>query len=459
MKRRLLIANLIVVSVVLIILEVPLAIIFSRHEHDAVATSLQRDAGSLAALSEEVIEHRGDHDIAALAQRFSAGRVVLIVDGDGNALTSRPVEIGERDYARMVELARAKEPDSGEVNGLGYVTAVVGSDNGANNGAVVIASSDAAIDRRVRRFWMLLAGVGMAVVAVSVVVSNRLGRWVADPLERLDERAARFGGGDLDTRADTSDGPPEVVTLAITFNEMADRLDELVSSQRRFVADASHQLRTPLTALRLRLENLDPDEPEAIATTRDAALDETGRLTRLVDGLLSLARAEGHRPGRTLVDVTATLGERQEAWSPLAIERGVQLSIAAHSQNSLCLALVPGHLDQILDNLIDNALDASSTGGTIELRANATSGGAEIHVIDHGRGMSEPERQRAFDPFWQNPDGHSNGSAGLGLAIADQLARACRGSITLEQTSGGGTDAVIRFGNSPNTVVGSQVPH
>lgn len=146
--------------------------------------------------------------------------------------------------------------------------------------------------------------------------------------------------------------------------------------------------------------------------------------------------------------MAATLGERQEAWAPLAAEQGVHLSVTADSQNLLRLSLVPGHLDQILDNLIDNALDASRSGDTIELWAAALASGAEIHVTDHGRGMSAAERLRAFDPFWQNPDGHSNGSAGLGLAIADQLARACRGSITLEETPNGGTDAVIRFADT-----------
>jgi len=99
--------------------------------------------------------------------------------------------------------------------------------------------------------------------------------------------------------------------LAATFNEMADRLDQLVAAQRRFVADASHQLRTPLTALRLRLENLDPATP-----TRDAALDETNRLSRIVDGLLALARAEGDQAERKPVDVGAVLATARTPGGP-----------------------------------------------------------------------------------------------------------------------------------------------
>ncbi len=233
-----------------------------------------------------------------------------------------------------------------------------------------------------------------------------------------------------------------MVALADTFNEMADRLDELVTSQRRFVADASHQLRTPLTALRLRLETLGPDS----AATRDAALDEVARLTRLVDGLLSLARAEGARPVREPVSVTAVLAERQEAWLPLATEQriGLELDVSG-SASSVTAQLVPGHLEQILDNLIDNALDVSPPDSTVTLRSARVGGYVEIHVIDEGPGMTEEERRDAFAPFWQSATGRRAGSSGLGLAIAQQLARASQGSLRLDRSARGGIDAVVRF--------------
>ena len=224
---------------------------------------------------------------------------------------------------------------------------------------------------------------------------------------------------------------------------MADRLDELVTSQRRFVADASHQLRTPLTALRLRLENLDADDPSAVATTRDAALLETSRLTRLVDGLLALARAEGRRPERQDVDLAAVVAQRFEAWAPLAAEHDIDLQLDCAGPVSAMV--VPGHLDQILDNLIDNALDATPPGHGVQLRTAATSSIIEIHVVDEGRGMTADDRRRAFDPFWQGPQRHANGGTGLGLAIADQLVRANGGTIVLEPSGSGGIDATLRF--------------
>jgi signal transduction histidine kinase len=443
-KRRLLLANLALVAAVLLVLEIPLALVYSRHEHDALDTALQRDAASLAALSGELIEHPGGPDVPGLAQRFSAGPGgdVIVVDRAGRQLTP-PGGLGDAPSVQdVLRRARAGEARTGEIAGLIYVAVPLGPGNGSR-GAVLIARSDESIDRRVRRFWVVLGLVGVAVLAFSLLVSSRLSRWVVDPLRRLDVHAAALGGGDLSARADAGAGPPEVVTLAATFNEMADRLDHLVTSQRRFVADASHQLRTPLTALRLRLENLDPDDPTAVAVTRDAALDETARLTRLVDGLLSLARAEGLPTERQPVDVVTAIAERQEVWAPLAAEQGVDLRARSNGNGPLRAALVPGHLEQILDNLIDNALDASRPGGAVELRAARVGQAVEIHVSDDGRGMTDAERARAFDPFWQSPDNHSGGSTGLGLAIAEQLARACGASISLEPSPAGGIDAVV----------------
>jgi signal transduction histidine kinase len=446
MRRRLALSTLVLVTVVLLALEVPLGIIYSRHEHDALNTALQRDAGSLAALSEEIIEHPADHDVSALAQRFSqgAGGAVVIQDRSGTLLTPPGATDGDPGLQGALRAARSGQSSSGEVDGLTFV-AVPTAAGGNDGGAVLIARSDESIDNRVHQFWFVLLVIGAAVLGGSVLVSSRLARWVTDPLRQLDESAAKLGQGDLSVRAQTDDGPPEIIALAATFNDMADRLDELLRSQRRFVADASHQLRSPITALRLRLENLSIDDPTRIAASRDAALRETARLTRLVDGLLTLARAEAHRPQREAVRVTDALVRRSDAWAPLAAEQGVDLHVHDTNDASLTAVLVPDHLDQILDNLIDNALDATSTGGSVALSGRRNGFKVEIHVTDEGRGMTDEERQRAFDPFWQSPNGHSNGNTGLGLAIVDQLVRSSGGTVGLYPNPDGGIDAVVSF--------------
>ncbi len=438
MRRRLVLANLALVAAVLLLLEVPLALVYSRHEHDALDGALQRDAAALAVLSGEIVERPGDHDLAALAGRFSnePAELVAIVDSAGVDLTGDNVLTSDPGFRRALDAARQGTEGTGEVNGILYVAVPMSA-----GGAVLVARSDEPIDQRVHQFWLALVGLGLSVLGVSLVISTRLSRWVVDPLRRLDQQAAALGQGQLSARADTAHGPPEVVALAATFNEMADRLDELVTSQRRFVADASHQLRTPLTALQLRLETLDPQS----AVTRDAALAEVARLTRLVDGLLSLARAEGARPVREPVAITAVLAERHGAWVPLATEQRVGLDLDTRGSGSVTAELVPGHLEQILDNLIDNALDVSPPDSTVTLCSARVGPYIEIHVIDEGPGMTEEERRDAFAPFWQSANGRRTGSSGLGLAIAQQLARASQGSLRLDRSTRGGIDAVVRF--------------
>ena len=360
---------------------------------------------------------RATRTLPELARRYSSepAGLVAIVDSAGVDLTGDNVLSRDPGFRKALDAARLGTASTGEVNGIVYVAVPVS----VGGGAVLVARSDEPIDHRVHQFWLVLVGLGVSVLGVSLAISSRLSRWVVDPLRRLDQQAAALGQGQMSARADTAHGPPEVVALADTFNEMADRLDELVTSQRRFVADASHQLRTPLTALRLRLETLGPES----AATRDAALDEVARLTRLVDGLLSLARAEGARPVREPVSVTAVLAERHEAWLPLATEQRVGLDLDMSGSASVTAQLVPGHLEQILDNLIDNALDVSPPDSTVILRSARVGGYVEIHVIDEGPGMTEEERRDAFAPFWQSATGRRAGSSGLGLAIAQQLAR------------------------------------
>jgi signal transduction histidine kinase len=444
-KRRLLISNVVLVAIVLVLLEVPLALVYARHEHDAVDSALQRDASSLAALSEEIIEHPGDHDVGALAQRFTTdvGDQVAIVDRNGANLAPTQDSYLDADFGSSLRDARAGRPSSGEAHGLSFVVVPVGA-NSDTHGAVLVARSDEPADQRIHLFWLALLGIGAGVLLTSVLVSRRLARWTVDPLRRLDEQAAELGRGDLAARADIASGPPEVIALSRTFNDMASRLNELITSQRRFVADASHQLRTPLTALRLRLETLDPHDPSAVSTTRDAALQESARLTRVVDGLLALARAEGHRPQRQSIDVAVVIAQRHEAWTPLAAEHDVELRLA-NDDDDVTASIVPGHLEQILDNLIDNALDATPAGRSVTLWTRATETGVEIHVTDEGTGMTDDERQRAFDPFWQSNKHHPNGNTGLGLAIVDQLVRTSSGLVTLERAPVNGIDAIIRF--------------
>ena len=204
-----------------------------------------------------------------------------------------------------------------------------------------------------------------------------LARWVGRPLSDLDAAAQKLGGGALDTRSPTGHGPPEVRRLALTFNTMAGRLEALVHGHQAMMADVSHQLRTPLAALRLRLDLLTQDADQATAAELAAAQGEIARLSRLVDGLLAIARAENVVGTPVEVAVDTVIGDRAAAWRPIAEERGVELTTAC--PGPVRASLGDGHLEQILDNLLANALDAVPSGGHVRVSAAGHRPGSQGH--------------------------------------------------------------------------------
>jgi signal transduction histidine kinase len=235
-------------------------------------------------------------------------------------------------------------------------------------------------------------------------------------------------------------GPPEVRALGEEFNAMVATLERLVRAQEAFVSDASHQLRTPLTALRLRLENLEAGVGDAGAADVEAAQAEVDRLGRLVDGLLALARADRRPVPAQPVDVGAVVAERAGAWAALAEELGV--AIRTDVPGRLGALAAPGTLEQVLDNLIENALGASPAGGAVTLSAAAVPGAVEVRVADQGPGIPPADRERAFDRFWRAPHAVGDGT-GLGLAIVRRLVRADGGDVVLDEAPGGGLEAVV----------------
>ena len=145
------------------------------------------------------------------------------------------------------------------------------------------------LNQNIANLWLYLVGLGGAALAAAVLVAIYFARWVSRPLARLDTAARKIADGDLAVRARTGYGPPELRRMAATFNMMAGRLEALVHGHRAMLADASHQLRTPLTALRLRLDLLATDASPATAAELAGAQEEIARLSRLVDGLLATA--------------------------------------------------------------------------------------------------------------------------------------------------------------------------
>jgi signal transduction histidine kinase len=324
-------------------------------------------------------------------------------------------------------------------------------------GTVILARSTQPLDHEILGLWVILGSIAAVAMLAAAMLAFGMSRWVSRPLKGLDAAARRLADGDLAIRAKVQSGPPELRRLGTTFNTMAGRLEALVHGNRAVIADVSHQLRTPLAALRLRLDLLaadtahtDPDTGRELAE----ALGELARLSRLVDGLLAVARAENVVPVPVAVDVTDVARERVAAWHPVADDRSIVLVMSPADSPAVLAWVGEGHLEQILDNLIANALDALSPGNLVRLTVAATPTGARITVTDNGPGMSAEDRERAFLRWFSNS---SPNGAGLGLAIVHRLATSNGGTARLDQTPGGGLTVTLDFPgvSAPNGSAGS----
>lgn len=451
MTRRLLLSYLGLAVLILVVLEVPLALLAARHERDLMTYQSAREAAGLAGLVTEDMEHVRLSELSTLASTYrnSTGGEVAIVATSGQVIAASSSDVdndvtGALHHLIEVGLSGVATSRFGSDEGKPFAAAVapVTVDN-QPRGVVLLSIPASAAVQRIHNIWWALGGLAGGVLLLTAGIGVVLARSVSRPLGRLTEAVGALGAGDLRARAAVDRGPPQVKELAVEFNHMAARLAELVDAQSRFVADASHQLRSPLTALRLRLENLEADAGDGAAEGIAAAGQELQRLSRVVDGLLTLSRAGQDEPRKETIDVEAVIADRCQAWAALADEKGIALVGNGEQPSRFRSLLVPGDLDQILDNLLANSFDASPAGTTITVSVEAAPRGqARIHVSDQGPGMTEDERRRAFDRFWtgaSSNDGHS----GLGLAIVRQLASRNDASVELVPVKPTGLDALV----------------
>lgn len=459
MRRRLLISYLTLTLVVLVMLEVPLALAFRQRETEALQAQLERDAFVLSTFAEDSLDGSANPRLQVLAEEYlqeTGGRVVFV---DSNAVVradSSPPNTNLRSFESRPEIQAALDrrvatgTRSSTTLGTDIVFAAVPITSGGTiQGVVRVSCPLSDLDERVERYWALLALIGAAVMAAVTMIGVLLARWVTRPVEELQQTAMAIGRGELSARAPANEGPPEVQRLARALNVTASRLEELVVAQEQFVADASHQLRTPLTALRLRLEMLEMHSRDDVMDSDLAAAErEVIRLSRLVDGLLALARAD-RSPGVGVidgVDVDAALRERAANWRPVADTRDVRL--VTH-EAGLTARVDPDRLDQIIDNYVANAIDVAPAGSVVTLYSTMadnpdTGPMVAIHVQDEGPGLTPDQRSRAFDRFWRYSDTSGPlGGTGLGLPIVRKLANMDGGFADLDEAPGGGLDAVV----------------
>lgn len=453
MTRRLLLSYLGLALLTLVILEVPLAVIGASHERDLAISQGEKVATGLAIATGEDVEQQRVPSLVAVVNRYRAttgGEVVIVGEG-GRVLASSDTDRDNDstgDAGVFVSAALRGSLSGGLVTDEGspHVLAAAPLGNGAHPDAVLLSLPAGGAVDRIHLLWGALGVFALVVAAGALVVGRLMTATISRPLERLGVTVSALDESNLGVRARTDDGPLEIRDLARQFNQMANRLTELVRAQSHFVADASHQLRSPLTALRLRLENLEAEQPGHSAAVA-AIADEVQRLSRLVDGLITLGHADAASPEHHLIDVDRIIAGRCQAWAALATERQVVLRPPEPERRSRWTSLVPGDLDQILDNLLANAVDVSPPGGTITVGLQDHGGGFEIHIVDEGPGMTDDELERAFDRFWQGPSGPAatGSQGGLGLAIVRQLALRNDLEVALGRAVGGGLDAAVRI--------------
>ena len=464
MTRRLLLSYVSIIVLVLLLLEIPLGIALADAERRRLETDIQRDAFALVLRSEESLEQTANGpnpELQALAEQYqdeNEGRVVFVdAQGRGIADSDPPSAAGGgsavgRSFRTRPEIRSALQGKDviGErySDTLGtdllYAAVPIGS-GGKIHGAVRITYPLSFVNDRIRTIWLVLAGIGAIVLLVVSLICVLLSRSLTRPIADLEHGARALGRGELDTRVAVPSGPHELRALARSFNSTAARLEQLIDAQQGFVADASHQLRTPLAALRLRLENLTDEVTPAGSADLGGAVDEVARLSLLVDGLLALARAEQHGSQPAEIDVQEVVDARCDAWRDLAEEQDVRLDVEAHGERALA---TPGRLEQVLDNLLNNALEVAPAGSAIELGVSRVGDDVLVRVADAGPGMSEEHRAHAFDRFWRAEEQDSTGF-GLGLAIVRQLAVADGGDVTLGTSAAGGLEVTVSLPAAP----------
>jgi signal transduction histidine kinase len=371
---------------------------------------------------------------------------VLVVDSEGSeergtffATPGRPEIRSALDGSPLSQIR-----DSQDLSEDIMATAVPIPDESRIVGAVRVTRSVQHVNDRVRNVTLGLLAIGGAALFAGLLLAFGLARSFSRPLVGLARAARRLGSGDLSARAQDVGGATEIEDLGRSFDEMAGRLERTVQAQREFVANASHQLRTPLTGMRLRIESAIADTADEAAKRQLAAAErEVDRLSEIVDRLLATSRnVEEGKP--THVDLGDAVARAVTRWSERAERLESTLITRGPSETAQG---DPSDIDQILDNLIHNAI--SYAPGDVTIETGRRDGSAVLTVKDAGPGIPVDDLPRVTDRFYRGR-GTPAGGSGLGLAIARDLAEKWGGSLEVTSTPGEGTRVEVALQLAPS---------
>jgi two-component system, OmpR family, sensor kinase len=452
LRTQLLAAFAYVLLLIIVALEVPLALNLARRIHAEVKSQAAAQAFVVAAGASGRMDAPKQLERLARDSGAELGARVIVVDRRGRLVADstesavRPVryaspsrpEIGLALSARRAQGTRHSDTLGEDL----LYTAVPVTNNGHVVGAVRVTQSIAAVHARIRRAVLALVAIGAFALLVGLALAWFLAGSLSKPLRGLARTARRVEAGDLDARAEEA-GTLEQREVAVAFNDMTERLGVVLGAQREFVANASHQLRTPLTGLRLRLEAARGKAGRGVDVRPEleAAEEEVERLARLLTALLTLAR-EGDEPGvGRPVSLARAAENAHERWSVTAGDEGRPLELVGNGD--VTIAASEEDVAILLDNLIENALRYGE--GAVGVDWGEDDGKAWLAVLDDGPGLAAGEEERLFERFARGTAGSGRAGTGLGLAIVDALARRWRGRAELVNRPSGGARAEVRF--------------
>jgi signal transduction histidine kinase len=466
LRLRLLLAFAYGFLLIVIALEVPLALNLRRRVDAEVRNDAAGQAHIVAAQASGSMNRPLQLRRIADQAASQLGARVIVVDSAG-MLRADSAGSARRSFANRPEIQVALSGRTAQgtrhSDTLGedlLYSAVPVTDAGQVAGAVRVTQSVGAVHDRVRRSVLALAAIGAAALGLGLVLAWFLADSLSRPLRKLAATARRVEEGDLDARADV-EGATEQREVTIAFNDMTERIGTVLAAQREFVSNASHQLRTPLTGLRLRLESAaaKADSPE-LERELTAAEQEVDRLARLLNTLLMLAREGQTRVTGHLVSLGLASKHAHERWEARSEQLGQRLRL--EPGDDVVVLAVEEDLAIILDNLIENALHYSPEGSSVTIEFGREGLDAYLAVLDDGPGIAPGEEQAVFERFRRGSAGKSSPGTGLGLAIVQTLAQRWGGRASLSARPEGGTRAEIRLpaGDalpSPNPELGEPI--
>ncbi|WP_327253055.1 ATP-binding protein [Streptomyces sp. NBC_01244] len=397
MRRRLINSTLAVVLVVIAVFGVSLVIVETRTITSSAQDRIESEALQLVGIVESDVVEKRPVDPGALAELLDEGRYARItIPG------REPVEIGTRITDSVIR----------------------GTARGEQGETVVVEEARSTVTREVGRTLAVVGAVALLAVVAAVLLAVRQANRLASPLTDLAETAERLGSGDPRPRHKRY-GVPELDRVADVLDSSAERIGRMLTAERRLAADASHQLRTPLTALSMRLEEITvTDDLETVREEATIALTQVERLTDVVQRLLTNSRDP--RTGSAVpFDLDEVVKQQLEEWRPAY--RSAGRAVVRSGKTGIRAVGTPGAVSQVLATLVENSL--MHGGGTVALRTRVIGNQAVLEVTDEGPGVPPDLGNRIFERAISGRN-----STGIGLAVARDLAEADGGRLELLQT-------------------------